>query len=124
VKTFKIRRTEEEEESFDVTILPPRNTGLPFVVYISQNTGVVPYVRIEIVRKPRMSRSDTVKVAIIPTTRLMAGYLSSQELALVTRWVDLNRDTLIKYWDGEIAYTEDVFPVLKAVPASSGSAVN
>src|ERR1019366_4875110 len=45
------------------------------------------------------------------------GYLDAQELALLTRWVDLNRDALIKYWDGEIESTSDVLGVLKPIAA-------
>jgi hypothetical protein len=63
-------------------------------------------------------RSETVKVAIRPTVRLKDGYLDAHELALLTCWVDLNRDALIKYWDGEIESTSDVLQVLKPVVAS------
>ena len=45
------------------------------------------------------------------------GYLDAHELALLTRWVDLNRDALIKYWDGEIECTSDVLQVLKPISA-------
>jgi len=32
--------------------------------------------------------------------------------------VDLNRDALVKYWDGEIEYTEKVRRVLKPITAA------
>ena len=64
-----------------------------------------------------MLRSETVKVAIRPTVRLKDGYLDANELALLTRWVDLNRDALIKYWDGDIESTADVLQVLRPVAA-------
>jgi hypothetical protein len=41
VKTFKACRKEEPEEGFDIAILPPRETGLPFVVFILQDIGVL-----------------------------------------------------------------------------------
>src|ERR1039458_2284708 len=56
-------------------------------------------------------------VAIRPTVSLKDGYLDAHELALLTRWVDLNRDALIKYWDGEIESTSDVLRVLKPIAA-------
>jgi hypothetical protein len=105
----------ETEEGFDITILSPRDTGLPFVVFILQDIGIVADVRIEIASTHRVGRSDTLKVAIRPTIRLMNGELDAHELALLTRWVDLNRDTLIKYWGGDIEYTEDVLCVLKPI---------
>jgi hypothetical protein len=62
-------------------------------------------------------RSETVKVAIRSTVRLKDGYLDAHELALLTRWVDLNRDALLKYWDGEIESITDVLRVLKPIAA-------
>ena len=121
MKTFKTRRKQEPEEGFDMTILPARETGLPFVVFILQDIGIIPEVRIEIAHSHRVLRSETVKVAIRPTVRLKDGYLDARELALLTRWVDLNRDSLLKYWDGEIESTADVLQVLKPI-AAPGSA--
>src|ERR1035437_982308 len=108
MKTSKTQRRKEPEEGFDMAILPPRETGLPFVVFILQDIGIIPEVRIEIARSHRVLRSKTVKVAIRPTVRLRDGYLDAHELALLTRWVDLNRDALIKYWDGKIEPPADV----------------
>src|ERR1035437_6735243 len=95
VQQSKTYRLKEPEEGFDLTILPPRETGLPFAVFILQDISVIPDVRIEIARSHRVWRSKTVKVAIRPTVRLRDGYLDAHELALLTRWVDLNRDALI-----------------------------
>ena len=44
----------EPEEGFDMAILPPRETGLPFVVFILQDMGIIPEVRIEIARSHRV----------------------------------------------------------------------
>jgi hypothetical protein len=117
MKTFKTRRKKEPEDGFDMAILPSRETGLPFVVFILQDLGIIPEVRIEIARSHRVLRSETVKVDIRPTVRLKDGYLDAQELGLLTRWVDLNRDALIKYWDGEIESTTDVLQVLRPIAA-------
>ena len=115
MKTLKTRRKEEPEDGFDVTSLSPRQTGLPFVVFILQDIGVVPDIRVEVAVSLKVRRSDRVKVAIRPTVRVTSGQLDAHELELLTRWVDLNRDTLIKYWDGDIEYTDQVFSVLKPI---------
>ena len=31
----------------------------------------------------------------------------------LAQWIELNRNTLIQYWSGEIEYTEEVLRVLK-----------
>jgi hypothetical protein len=109
----------EPEDGFDLAILSPRETGLPFVVYILEDMGVVPDVRVEVERSARVRRSQTVKVAIRPTARVTSGHLAAQELALLTRWVELNRNVLIKYWDGEIESTMDAIQALKPISPST-----
>jgi hypothetical protein len=34
---------------------------------------------------------------------------------LLREWVELNRDVIIKYWDGDIEYTEDAIAALKPI---------
>lgn len=115
VKTLKSRRKGEPEDGFDVTSLSPEETGLPFVVFILQDIGVVPDIRVEVAVSLKVRRSDRTKVAIRPTVRVISGQLDACELDLLTRWVDLNRDALLRYWDGEIEYTEQVLSVLKPI---------
>src|ERR1035437_663996 len=117
MKPSKTHRMKEPEDGCDLAILPSREAGLPFVVFILQDMGIIPEIRIEIARNHGVPRSETVKVSIRPTVRLKDGYLDAHELALLTRWVDLNRDALIKYWDGEIESTSDVLRVLKPIAA-------
>ena len=105
----------EPEDGFDLAIVSPKETGLPFAVYILEDMGVVPDVRVEVERNARGRRSDTVKVAIRPTVRVTHGHLDVHELALLTRWIELNRETLIRYWDGEIESTMDAILALKPI---------
>jgi hypothetical protein len=46
-----------------------------------------------------------VTVAIRPSVRVVRGRLDAHDLALLTQWIDVNRDTLIDYWNGIIEYT-------------------
>ena len=74
MKPSKTHRMKEPEEGFDMAILPPRETGLPFVVFILQDIGIIPEVRIEIARSHRVPRSETVKVGN-QANRLFEGWL-------------------------------------------------
>jgi hypothetical protein len=40
------------------------------------------------------------------------GRLDAPDLALLRRWIELNREVLISYWDGDIEYTEDAIAAL------------
>jgi len=57
-------------------------------------------------------------VAIRPSIRVVRGALDPRDLALLTRWIDLNRNTLIEYWDGDIEYTEEAIAAIIPVGAS------
>jgi len=41
--------------------------------------------------------------------------MSASDLALLRKWLALNQDVILKYWDGEIEYTEDAIAALKPV---------
>jgi hypothetical protein len=100
--------------------LRPERTGLPFIVFISQKGGARHDVRIKIARAARVRPSEMITVAILPSARVVRGRLPPHDLDLLTQWIDLNRDTLIDYWNGIIEYTEDAINAIK--PIATGPA--
>jgi len=50
-------------------------------------------------------------VAIRPTVHVVAGQMSPSDLDLLRKWVALNHDVLVRYWDGDIEYTEDAIAI-------------
>jgi hypothetical protein len=105
-----------EDAPFEMANLRPQTTGLPFVVWISQQGSAQHDVRIKLSRTPKAG-PDWMTVAVRPDVRDLSGQLSGAELEQVRRWVELNRDTLVRFWDGDIAYTEDVLPMIRRVDA-------
>jgi hypothetical protein len=96
--------------------LSPKRTGLPFVVWISPKAGASHDVRVKISRGPKVHPSELISVAVRPNVHVVgSGKLTAQELELLRKWVDLNRDVIIRYWDGDIEYTEDAIAELKAI---------
>lgn len=98
--------------------LRPERTGLPFVVFISQKGGARHDVRVKLARHPRVRASQMITVALRPEPRVIRGHLSSAEFDLVRQWLALNADTLVRYWDGEIEYTEDAIEALRPLPGA------
>src|SRR5205085_8075112 len=88
-------------------------TGLPFVVFIPQKGGARHDVRVKVARGARVRPSEMVTVALRPAVRIVRGRLDPDELDLLRAWIDLNRDVLVRYWDGEIEYTEDAIAALQ-----------
>ncbi len=41
--------------------------------------------------------------------------MSAHDLALLKQWIEINLDVIVKYWDGEIEYTEDAIAALKPI---------
>src|SRR5260370_19778695 len=105
----------EGQALFDMANLRPERTGLPFVVFISQRGGARHDVRVKVAPGPRVRPSEMVTVAVRPSVRVVSGTLDPADLALLRRWIDLNQDILVKYWDGVIEYTEDAITALQSI---------
>lgn len=103
-----------DEGMFEMANLRPERTGLPFVVFISQQGGARHDVRVKISRGPRADPARMITVTVRPEPRVIPpGALSAEEFALLRRWIELNRQVLIDYWTGDIAYTEDALAALR-----------
>ena len=101
---------------FDMTNLRPERTGLPFVVFVSQRGGARHDVRIKLARAPKVRPSEMITIAIRPAPRVIRGSINAREFALVRKWINLNTDILVAYWNGDIEYTEDVLAALRPLP--------
>jgi len=96
--------------------ISPKRTGLPFVVWISPKAGAPHDVRVKVSKGPKVHSNELVSVAIRPHVRVIGdGEMNAHDLNLLTEWVALNRDVIIRYWDGDIEYTEDAIAALKAI---------
>ena len=94
---------------------PGRLTGLPFVVWISPKAGARHDVRVKVSDGPRAKPGEFVTVAVRPKVKVVGGHMTAADLALLTRWIELNRDVLVRFWDGDLEYTPDVLAQLKAL---------
>ena len=101
---------EEEEDFFDMANLPPETTGLPMVVWVPQRGRSRHDVRVKVslVHGRRMNVDQTASVSVRPGVAVVAGPpLAKGDLEAVTRWIDLNRETIVEYWQERI-YTNEL----------------
>jgi hypothetical protein len=98
---------------FEMANLRPERIGLPFVVFISQKGGLRHDVRVKIARGTKVRPSEMATVAVRPQPRVIRGVLDPDDLARLAEWIELNKDVLIDYWNGDIEYTEDAISALK-----------
>jgi hypothetical protein len=104
----------EELDLFLMANLTFKLTGLPFVVWISPRGNAKHDVRVKVSPGPRAT-SDMTTVGIRPEIRVIEGEMKAQDLVLLTQWIELNREVLIRYWDGDIAFTEDALAALRSI---------
>jgi hypothetical protein len=102
VTEFGERKDDVSEALFEMANLFSKHTGLPFVVWISYRGGAQHDVRVKVSPGPKALPSEMVSVAIRPNVRVVEGEMDAADLTLLTKWIELNHDVLVKYWDGEI----------------------
>ena len=100
---------------FDGANLNPEKTGLPFVVWISPRGNADHDVEIKVSPGQCALVSEMTTVAIRPGVRVIDGFLGPGDLKLLRRWVDMNRNVMIRFWDGDIADMDDVLDQLRSI---------
>ena len=83
--------------------LPPRLTGLPMVLWVPERDGFRHDVRVKVSRTDRRrgSRSNTASVGVRPGAAPRCRAIASGRFPIGRRLVQLNRDAITDYWDGE-----------------------
>ncbi len=89
-------------------------TGLPFIVWISVRGNARHDVRVKVSRGLKAIPSELVSVAIRPDIRVVNGKISGSDLALLRRWIELNQDVIVRYWNSEIG-TMDALRAIRSI---------
>ncbi len=92
----------EEDSFYDMANLFPKHTGLPFVVWVSVRGGARHDVRVKVTPGPKAQRSEMISIGLRPSVHVIDGSMEAQDLVLVTRWIELNRNVLLQYWNEQI----------------------
>jgi hypothetical protein len=109
------------DDPFETANLSPALTGLPMIVWISER-GHARHdarVKVSLVHGRSAGPDRTVSVSVRPRVEIAAGpELDRRDLELVRHWIELNRQAIIAYRDGELL-TDEVIARLR--PVTSGS---
>ena len=101
--------TEAVAEDWAKVKLPPRLTGLPMAVWITESDGYPHDVRVKVsTLHGGLGSWRTAPLTVVrPRPReVVPSSLPASDVALVSRWIDLNRDVIIEYWNGVIDFDE------------------
>jgi hypothetical protein len=99
------------EAPFEMANLFPKHTGLPFVVWISVRGGARHDVRVKVSANAKAMPGEMTTVGIRPEVRVIEGEMEAASFERLKAWIELNRATLISYWDGDID-TQDALDAL------------
>ena len=118
---------DETGDLFEMANLSPALTGLPMIVWISERGPARHDARVKVsVVHGRRARPDrTASVSVRPTVEIVAVQgLEGRDMELVRRSIELNREAIIAYWNGNLL-TDEVIARVKPVPspARSGEAL-
>jgi hypothetical protein len=95
---------DELEAPFEMANLRPKSTGLPMVIWVSECGRAKHGPRIKVSLNPgeKSNMDDTVSVTIADSPQVIGGSLASSDLKSVTRYIEVNREVLLEFWNGEI----------------------
>jgi hypothetical protein len=103
-----------EEDLFLMSNLPPRRTGLPFVVWISVRGRARHDVHVKVSANAKAMPGEMATVGIRPEVSIIEGELDASAFYQLRAWIELNRATLVSYWEGDID-TQDALEALVKV---------
>jgi hypothetical protein len=111
-------------DPFEKANLSPALTGLPMIVWISERGHARHDARVNVSPiRGRQARPDrTASVSVRPVVEIVAGpELDRRDMELVRQWIELNRDPILAYRNGDLL-TDEVIARLKPVltPPHSG----
>jgi hypothetical protein len=98
-----------EDDLFLMANLRPAETGLPMVVWVSEQGYAQHDVRVKVSTKRGPQISSTTPMAtfgVRPSPSLIAGYISPIDARAVERWIALNEDAIVDYWTSAISTAE------------------
>ena len=93
-----------EDDLYEMANLFPRTTGLPMTIWVSPRGGARHDARMKVSTRPgdRATLDELAVVGVRPAPALIEGSLSPTDLDAVSRWIELNREAIIGYWDGSL----------------------
>jgi len=106
--------TLHDEDLYLMSSVQPEDSGLPFVVYISERQGQHD-VRVKVAAGPK-APPFVASVSVRPEIEVVAGQLSARDLNLVRQGVELNRDIIIDHWEGRMPSSRAALNALRPIP--------
>lgn len=96
-----------EEKMCEMANLRQQSTGLPMIIYVSEKVTMRhgPRIKVQSNHATNLQKENLVTVTISDSPELF-GNLDNKDFNLVKKFIALNKDILIQYWETEIDTSE------------------
>jgi hypothetical protein len=90
-----------DDELFTMVNLRGRSTGLPMNIWIGPRGHArhAPRIKIQMDRRTQFDLGNLAVVSVEEPARVVEGWLAPADLALVQRYVALNRAAILDHWN-------------------------
>ena len=113
---------ETKDEGWGAMKLRPSRTGLRMAVWINENDGWPHDVRVKVSKLYGGAETwtrDSAEVGVRPSPHeIVPGSLAAGDWREVRRWIELNRNVIVDFWDGKLD-PGDALARLKPLPSSA-----
>lgn len=114
MKLTDIALHEEQVNLWEMANLRPDFTRLPVTVWVSTGTSSKHGARIKVCRGAKWDQQKCSTIPLYGVSRIIGNAdITQEEFSKIVQWIEINRDVLLQYWNGEIEYTQDLLGLLK-----------
>lgn len=105
----------EGQATFEMANLRSKQTGLPFVVWVSQRDGARHDVRVKVGYHAKTFPDHMGVYSLRPFAHVAGPALHTSDARQLNHWIDKNFDVLLAYWNADIEYTDEMMEQIKSV---------
>lgn len=97
--------------------LPPRLTGLPMSVWVTEKDELPDHIRVKVASAHGAvgTWQEAATVSIRPTVRRLLGEIKRGDLELAAGWIIINRQLIIDFWNGKLDPDDVIARLTRAV---------
>ena len=89
----------DDDDGFLMASFGKDTTGLPMIIFVCQRGNYTHNPQLKISMSHDHVTDDLAVIEISPKVRIISGYLSNEDFKLINKWIELNKEILISYWN-------------------------
>lgn len=116
LKEWVIFYLHKEETLFEMANLKPKDTGLPMVIWASPKMGKHgPRIKVQSERGTKTKTNNWCSVSISDNPVILRGKLSNEDFKLAKEFIEMNKESLLNFWNDEFDSLGDFLISLKKI---------